>query len=114
MNGYESTYRNHKCWLSISNQDKHISIQTVLIYPQIKIRAHIYTRTKIKVVCDYLQSIFRLLLGLEDTGYVTIEQCLINLLFLVFPCFFVSFFLLKPSQPNISKHILCIDLYAFP
>ena len=86
------TYRKRKCWLSISNQDKHISIQAVLIYPHIKIRAHIYTRTKITIVCDYLYSIFRLLLGVEDTEHVTIEQYLMNLLFSLFSCSFVSLF----------------------
>ena len=99
------TYCNHECWFRISNQDKHISIQTVLINPQIKIRAHIYTRTTTIIVCDYLDSIFRLLLGTEDTGHVTIEQCLITYCFQVVFLFFCPFVFLKPSQTNIS---ICI------
>ena len=64
----------------------------MLINAHIKIRAHIYTRTKITIVCDYLHSIFRLLLGVEDTEHVTIEQYLMNLLFSLFSCSFVSLF----------------------
>ena len=36
---------------------------------------------------------FGLLLGVEDTGQVTIEHCLANLLFLLYSSFFCPFFL---------------------
>ena len=49
------TYRNHESRLSISNQYKHICIQTVLINPQVKVRADVNTRAK-KEWHVYLQS----------------------------------------------------------
>ena len=40
-------------------------------------------------------TVFGLLLDVEDTGRVMVEQCLINLLFSLFSCFFVFLFFLN-------------------
>jgi len=60
-------------------------------------------KTKISKLSKHRQLMrkVRLLLGVEDTAHITIEHCLTNLLFLLFPR---SFFLLF----SIVLHQLCL------